>query len=68
MRIAQVEQIIVTPKLRVVRFGVPHSEVERQTEFKSFAAAHLGQTQARTWIEQLEAHASYAAGQFIPLI
>ena len=48
--------------------GVPHSEVELQTEFKSFTAAHLDQIQINTRTEHLGAHASNPAGQFMPLI
>ena len=51
-----------------VATDVPHSEVELQTEFKSFTAAHLDQTQTNTRIEHLEAHASNPAGQFMLLI
>ena len=51
-----------------VPIGVPHSEVELQTEFKSFTAAHLDQTQINTRTEHLEAYASNTAGQFMPLI
>ena len=48
--------------------GVAHSEVELQTEFKSFTAAHLDQRQTNTRIEHLEAHASNPSGEFMPLI
>ena len=47
--------------------GAPHSEVELQTEFKSFIAAHLG-SNTNQHTEHLEAHASNPLGQFMPLI
>ena len=43
---------------------VPHSEVELQTDFKSFTAAHF----ASNTNQHLEAHASNLAGQFMPLL
>ena len=42
MIIVCIDKIIVTSKLRVTRFRVPHSEVELQTQFKPFTAAHWG--------------------------
>ena len=47
-----------------VATDVPHSEVELQTKFKSFTAAHLG---SNTRIEHMEAHASNPARQFMLL-
>ena len=34
-------RIIVSPQLRIASFGVPHREVELQTEFNTFTATHL---------------------------
>ena len=48
--------------------GVPHSEVELQTEFKLFAATHFGSNTNQHPAEHLEAHASNPAVQFMPLI
>ena len=44
------------------------SEVELQTELKSFTTAHLGSNWNSAWIEQLEAHSSNPASQFMPVI
>ena len=48
--------------------GVPHSEVELQTEFKSFTAVHLGSNTNQHGLNTWETHASNPAGQFMPFI
>ena len=64
--ISRVGLTIVTSKLGVLSFGMPHNEVELRTAFKSYTLTN--QTQTHTWIERLKTYASNLAGQFMPLI